>query len=88
MTSSFREASYTKPSNGVFRTLSYIQDGAFVKKVNGFKYFCKKARYLTVVLPQKSMKMQLLNKLFEVLDKFVSLIFLKIVIQRLLVTVD
>ena len=29
-------------SKGVFGTQSYIQDEAFVKKVNGFKYFYKK----------------------------------------------
>ena len=48
MTSSLRGAFYTKCSKGVFGTWSYIQDGAFVKKVNGFKYFYKKARCLTV----------------------------------------
>ena len=34
----------TKHPKGVFRTQSQIQDGVFAKKVNGFKYFCKKAR--------------------------------------------
>ena len=79
----FRGAFYTKPSNGVFRTLSYIQDGAFAKKVNSFKYFCKKASCLTGVLSRKSVKMQLLNKSFEILHKFVSLIFFfKIVVLK------
>ena len=75
MASSFRGASYTKPFNGVLRTLSYIQDGAFAKKVNDFKYFCQKARCLTGVLPRKSVKVQLLNELFEIVHKFVNLIF-------------
>ena len=79
MASSFRRAFYTKCSKGVFGSQSYIQDGAFVKNVNGFKYFYKKAKCLTVVqicrLPRKSAKMQLLNKLSEILHKFVSLVF-------------
>ena len=49
MASSFRGAFYKKYSKGVFGTQSYIQDGAFVKKVNGFKYFYKKAKCLTGV---------------------------------------
>ena len=42
MASSFREASCTKRSKGVFGTHSYIKDGVYAKKFNGFKYFCKK----------------------------------------------
>ena len=49
MASSFRGAFYTKCSKGVFETQSYIQGGAFVKKVDGFKYFYKKAKCLTGV---------------------------------------
>ena len=49
MASSFCGASYTKRSKGVFGTQSYIQDWAFVKKVNGFKYFYKKAKCLAGV---------------------------------------
>ena len=81
MASSFRGASYTKPSYGVFRTLSYIKDGAFAKKV---KVFLQKTRCSTEVLPPKSMKMQLSNKLFEILHKFVSFIFFffKIVVLK------
>ena len=45
MASSSRGASCTKPSKGVFRTQLFIQDGAFAKIVNGFKYFRKKARF-------------------------------------------
>ena len=49
MASSFRGAFYTKCSKGVFGTQSYIQDGTFVKKVNGLKYFNKRAKCLTGV---------------------------------------
>ena len=49
MASSFPGVFHTKCSKGVFGTQSYIQDGAFVKKVNGFKYFYKKAKCLTGV---------------------------------------
>ena len=49
MASSFRGAFYKKRSKGVFGNQSYIQDGTFVKKVNGFKYFYKKAKCLTGV---------------------------------------
>ena len=36
-------------SKDVFGTQSNIQGGAFVKKVNGFEYFYKKAKCLTGV---------------------------------------
>ena len=49
MSSSFRGAFYTKCTKGVFGTQSYMQDGAFVKKFNGFKYFYKSAKCLTGV---------------------------------------
>ena len=42
MASSFRGAFCTKRSKGVFGTQSYIKDGVYAKKINGFKYFCKK----------------------------------------------
>ena len=45
MASSSRGASYTKSSKGVFRTQSYIQDGAFAKIVNSFKNFREKAPF-------------------------------------------
>ena len=57
-----------------------------MKKVDGFKYFYKKAKCLAGVyichLPRKSAKMQLLNKLSEILHKFVSLVFFKIVVLK------
>ena len=49
MASSFRGAFYAKCSKGVLETQSYIQDGAFAKKVKGSKYFYKKAKCLTRV---------------------------------------
>ena len=72
-------------SKGVFRTLPYIQNGTFAKRFNGFKYFCKKSFILIVWLgfkyaafyPRKSAKMRLLNKLSEILHKFVSIIFFR-----------
>ena len=45
MACSLRGEWCTKPSKGVFRTQSYIQDGAFAKRVNGFEYFRKKAPF-------------------------------------------
>ena len=42
MASSYRGESCTKPSKGVFRTQSKIQDGPFVKIVDGVKYLRKR----------------------------------------------
>ena len=45
MASSSLGVSCKKPSKDVFRTQPYIQDGAFARAVNGFKYFCKVAQF-------------------------------------------
>ena len=66
MASSCRGASCTKPSKGVFRTHSYIQDGAFAKIVNDFR-----------CLAAKVCKNATFNKLSEILHKFVRLLLLK-----------
>ena len=42
MASSFRGAFYTKWSKSVFGTQSYIQDGAFVKKLTALSILTKK----------------------------------------------
>ena len=68
MANSFRVASCTKPSKSVFRTQSYIQDGAFAEIVNCLKYsrsildVSVEPEYAYAVYPRKSAKMQLLNK--------------------------
>ena len=45
MASSPLGVSCTKTSKGVFKTQSYIQDGAFARIVNGFKYFPQKTPF-------------------------------------------
>ena len=45
MASSSRGTSCAKPSEAVFRTQSYIQDEAFVKLVDAFKYFRKEVHF-------------------------------------------
>ena len=88
MASSFRVTSYTKPSKGVFRTQSYIQDRPFAEIVNGLKYFRSildvslEPKYASAFYPRKSAKMELLSKKSEILHKFVSLVFFKIVILK------
>ena len=85
MVSSSRGASCTQPLKGVFRAQSYIHDEAFARIVKGFKCFRKSSildiwlgsRYDSTPYPQKSVKMQLLNKLSQFLHKFNSLLFLK-----------
>ena len=72
--SSFFGASCTKSSKDVFRSQSYILDVAFAKIVHGFKY-------ISALHLQKSAKMQLLNKLSEILHKFVSSLFFKTVLK-------
>ena len=81
MASSSRGAFCTKPSKEVFRTQSFIQNGAFAK-IAALSTFEKSSildvwpgpGYASTLYPQNSTKMQLLNKLSEILHKFTSLL--------------
>ena len=76
------EAFCTKPSKVVFRTQSFIQNGAFAI-IATLSIFAKSSildvwpgpKYASALYPQNSAKMQLLNKLSEILHKFASLLF-------------
>ena len=83
---SFCGAFSTKPSKAIFRTQSYIQDGAFAKIVSGFRWLtCVQhgsildvwlgSKYSSTHYPRKSAKMQLLSKLSKALHNFFSLLF-------------
>ena len=74
MARSFRGAFCTKRSKGVFGTQSYIKD-EFWKMLTA--YFCKKRGVWlgSKCAGGKSAKMQLLNKLSEIVHKFVISIF-------------
>ena len=82
MARSSRGATCTKPSKGVFRTQSFIQNGAFAK-IAAQSIFTKSSildvwpgpKYAPAFYPQNSAKKQLLNKLSEILRKFPSLLF-------------
>ena len=79
MASSSCGASCAKPSKDVFRTQPYIQDGAFMKIVNAEVFSQKSSildvwlepKYASALCSQKSVRVQLLNKLSEILHKFV-----------------
>ena len=85
MASSSRRESCTKPSKGVFKTQSFIQNGDFAKIV-ALSIFAKSsildvspgAKYASALYAQNSAKMQLLNKLSEILHNFVVYFFFKI----------
>ena len=70
MTSSSRGASCTKPSNGVFRTQSFIQNGT-IAKIAALSIFAKSSildvwpgpKYASALYPQNSAKIQLLSAL-------------------------
>ena len=82
MASSSCGASFTKPSKVVFRTRSFIQNGAFAI-IAALSIFAKSSildvwpgpKYASALYPQKSAKMQLLNKLSGILHKFAGLLF-------------
>ena len=81
MASSSCGASFTKPSKVIFRTQSFIQNGAFAI-IAALGIFAKSSildvwpgpKYASAFYPQNSAKMQLLNKLSGILHKFASLL--------------
>ena len=94
MASSSCGASCAKPSKDVFRTQPYIQDGAFMKIVNAEVFSQKssildvwlESKYASALCSQKSVRVQLLNKLSEICinlseiqNEFVTLLIKKVI---------